>query len=861
MIITCDECNSSFSVSDGLIKDTGSKVRCSKCDSVFVAYPQSTEDIEKLETAEVELTLDSEDLKPAEDKDWGLDDLDSDLGDFLDDDEADETFAMSSDIEESELDLNDFDDTLDAGLESEPDDVLEETKGELELDLDFDEDDDSDLMMDEESIGGDDLPDLEDLADLDEAELTTDEADSELEGLDFELEPETDAELDLEGDDGLDLTDLGLEEEDIPALGDPSAEQDGALEVEESDELDLSDLEIAIDEESAPEETAGADAEDLSLDLEMDEPEVAEIAAAGLEVEASDELDLSDLELEIDAASASEETSAAGSEDFDLDLDLEAETVAGSQEGATDELDLSDLTDILENEGPPAAEAQPEGLDLDLELESEASTGADEPAAVADSGDIDELDLSDLEDFIETEDVPAAQAAADDSAQDLDMDLDFQLDDGAPTTESTPTTESAADPQDDDELDFSDLEQMLESDETPSVEATDSNHAQELDLQLDLDEPSTAGADAAAAADPGAAAQDDDFLDIEELLEEGEASEPLEGAGLNGDVTDLPLDMEAALDDASKGADAELELDFDLESELQAKEDEDEDFFDTSESADNQLESNLLASDEVDFLEVAGIEETEFQDTSQTSVISTDEFASDELTDTDSDFGATHVLPGSESDLPIAESLTRETVVHVPQKARSKKPVFVVVLFFLLAIGVIVVPNMVGIKIPYISDIKIPYLSDLDVKIPYLSDWLNPAPQDVAGNLKIIPLGNTINGKFVDNSKSGRLYVIQGQLRNDYDHPRSYIKVTGNLFFKGKKISKAATVYCGNMLSNSNLAVMDITAISKKLRNRSGDKKSNFKVKTGKRVPFMIVFDKLPRNLDEFTVEVEGSSI
>jgi hypothetical protein len=587
----------------------------------------------------------------------------------------------------------------------------------------------------------------------------------------------------------------------------------------------------------------------------MDEPRVAEIAAAGLEVEASDELDLSDLELEIDAASDSEETSAAGSEDFDLDLDLAAETVAGSQEGATDELDLSDLTDILENEGPPAAEAQPEGLDLDLELESEASTGADEPAAVADSGDIDELDLSDLEDFIETEDVPAAQAAADDSAQDLDMDLDFQLDDGAPTTES------AADSQDDDELDFSDLEQMLESDETPSVEATDSNHAQDLDLQLDLDEPSTAGADAAAAADPGATAQDDDFLDIEELLEEGEASEPLEGAGLNGDVTDLPLDMEAALDDASKGADAELELDFDLESELQAKEDEDQDFFDTSESTDNQLESNQLASDEVDFLEAAEIDETEFQDSSQTSVISTDEFASDELSGTDSDFGSTHVLPGSESDLPIAESLTRETVLHVPPKARSKKPVFVVVLLFLLAIGVIIVPNMVGIKIPYISDIKIPYLSDLDVKIPYLSDWLNPEPQDVAGNLKIIPLGNTINGEFVDNSKSGRLYVIQGQLRNDYDHPRSYIKVTGKLFYKGKKISKSTTVYCGNMLSNSNLAAMDITAISKRLRNRSGDKKSNFKVKTGKRVPFMIVFDKLPRNLDEFTVEVEGSSI
>ena len=54
---------------------------------------------------------------------------------------------------------------------------------------------------------------------------------------------------------------------------------------------------------------------------------------------------------------------------------------------------------------------------------------------------------------------------------------------------------------------------------------------------------------------------------------------------------------------------------------------------------------------------------------------------------------------------------------------------------------------------------------------------------------------------------------------------------------------------------------MDIKSISKKLRNRTGAKRSNFKVKTGKKVPFMIVFDKLPRNLDEFTVEVEGSNI
>jgi predicted Zn finger-like uncharacterized protein len=843
MIITCDECNSSFSVSDSQIKDTGSKVRCSKCNSIFVAYPQSTEDIEGHETAEKELTLDSEDQMLGEDEEFGLDDLDSDLSDLFDDDEVDEILGRSSDIEEPELDLDNLDNSLaeeESDLESS--DVLGETKGGLELDLDFDQEDDSDLAMDEESLDGDDLPDLDDL-NLDE--LTADAADSELEDLDFELESETDAELDLKGGDELDLSDLDLAEEDILAVEDSSAEQDQTLKVEDSDELDLSDLETAIDDETVFAETAEADAEDLNFDLETDEQDLAEITETDLEAEASDELDFSDLDIELEDASASEEASAVESADFDL----EAETVDGSQEAAADELDLSDITDILEDEDLPAAEAQPEELDLDLEFESEASTDGDEPAAVADSGDVDELNLTDLEEFIETEDAPATVATADDSAQDLD----FLLEDDAATNET------AADSESEDELDFSDLEQMLESDETPSAGATEISEAEELDLQFDLDEPSIAEADAEAAADPGDDDQEDDFLDIEQLLEDGESNEPSENAVLDGDVTDLPLEMEAALDDASKGADAELELDFDLESELQAQ--DGEDLFEAGESTDQQLESNLLASDEVDFLEEAGIEETEFQNETETSLVGTDEFVTDEPSETDGEYGPTHVLPNSESEVAIAESFEPEPVTPVSSKKRSKKPVVVIILLFLLAFGVLIVPNMLGIKIPYISDIKIPYLSDLDVKIPYLSDWLNPEPQDVAGNLKIIPLGNTINGKFVDNSKSGQLFVIRGQIKNDYDHPRSYIKVTGKLYLKSKKIAKAATVYCGNMLSNSDLAAMDIKAISKKLRNRSGVKKSNFKVKTGKRVPFMIVFDKLPRNLDEFTVEVEGSNI
>ena len=74
MIITCKECNSSFNVDDSLIKETGSKVRCSKCEHVFVTYPYSPED---------DLLLDSDEQLLGSDGSSELDDLDSTLDGFF----------------------------------------------------------------------------------------------------------------------------------------------------------------------------------------------------------------------------------------------------------------------------------------------------------------------------------------------------------------------------------------------------------------------------------------------------------------------------------------------------------------------------------------------------------------------------------------------------------------------------------------------------------------------------------------------------------------------------------------------------------------------------------------------------------
>jgi predicted Zn finger-like uncharacterized protein len=39
MIITCEKCYAKFNLDENLLKQTGSKVRCSKCQNIFLAYP------------------------------------------------------------------------------------------------------------------------------------------------------------------------------------------------------------------------------------------------------------------------------------------------------------------------------------------------------------------------------------------------------------------------------------------------------------------------------------------------------------------------------------------------------------------------------------------------------------------------------------------------------------------------------------------------------------------------------------------------------------------------------------------------------------------------------------------------------
>ena len=147
-------------------------------------------------------------------------------------------------------------------------------------------------------------------------------------------------------------------------------------------------------------------------------------------------------------------------------------------------------------------------------------------------------------------------------------------------------------------------------------------------------------------------------------------------------------------------------------------------------------------------------------------------------------------------------------------------------------------------------------LDSLGIPIPFFS---KPVPSKVQdpGNFKIKPFD--ISSRFVDNTKIGKIFIITGKVKNEYPTARGSIQVIGKLHTKDKAMSKAETVFCGNILSDIDLANADLSTIQGRLQNRSGDNGTNLKVAPGDAISFMVVFSNLPDNLEEFTLEVKAS--
>jgi hypothetical protein len=574
----------------------------------------------------------------------------------------------------------------------------------------------------------------------------------------------------------------------------------------DDESLDL-DSDFSLELDAAPESAAPADEglpktlDDLEgLDLTLDMDKGAEAPQA--EAVASDPVDSSlddlslDFDLEPDADMAEAPSAGDAGSDVDEELDLN--------------LDLDD-TDAGEMEPVPESPAMEDDLDLSsLEglLDDDEASGDDSVTMVVDEDE--ELGLAlDMDDEAPADVADTAGEPGDETLEDLEFDLDGE---GRAETLDIDDADDT-----DQEIDLSEIEKMLEEPETGDAKFS---VMPEQDLDLDIEASLETEKWMSESGDDDQVVVDDDLdlSDLEQVLDEVDTDA----------ADDIPEDQELDLDlgdgEVLGTPDETVAIDNDLDFDLSDFEDDapPESAGDTAhrlrESLDMDLEFEVEEGSKVEqTLEDEGLEETV----------------------------AIPVPPTAEKSVEVkpqvAEAAAPAGRPKPVKKGMSKSLVFMLIIAILGggAYGTYYLLNQNGID------------------IPFLSDYLKPKVQD-PGNLKLTTYD--INSKFVDNATVGKLFVVSGMVKNGYAENRGMVTLEGKIFSTGKVPVNSEKVYCGNVMSDLELANLVWDKIKERLSNRLGDNRSNVKIEPGQSIPFMVVFSGLPEDLEEFTIEVTGST-
>jgi predicted Zn finger-like uncharacterized protein len=593
MIITCEECKTSYNLNESLLQPSGSKVRCTSCKHVFTAFPPPDKAPEMVRAEPVvDGQLDTPSPQPSKESDaLGVDDL-------FDEDKQDsyrEDLAMGAgDGDEFDLAGEDFDLP---GNDMDLLDGAEPTEEDLKL-----TDEDLDLVMNmapaavaatvsesAPSMDGQTAPAATDLM----------EPDNFLEDVPAESgaapEPsgasEEDLDLDLELDFGED------DETQLP-------ETASAPKLEGADELDLDldlDLDLEEDEKVAEsvdttEEAALGLDEELSLTdgLELDDGGSNETAAEAIADE--DEIGLEDLDLELELDEEGGTATTGGEPELDLELaddGGEAAGVTGDTDGDLD-LDLDFDLDEAPSEPPAMKSSQEEGdALLELDLEEDADAPKDQDVDDDLSLELDNLDLMDADDGSEA--VSAADAASSDEDLDFDLDgdLELTLEDDADAADTAVAGGSG-----EDDLDLADLEGILDEEVADLKQATSEEvRPKEDDLFGDDDLGLTGDLESILDEDDGDSAPAFSLDEEPELDLDLENQETDSGSDDSLDLSDfeyLAEDGEKAPSDAHFDS-GDMELEFEVDEEgASALEEADAQFTPPKQPAEKKAEPEIV---------------------------------------------------------------------------------------------------------------------------------------------------------------------------------------------------------------------------------------------------------------------------
>ncbi len=194
--------------------------------------------------------------------------------------------------------------------------------------------------------------------------------------------------------------------------------------------------------------------------------------------------------------------------------------------------------------------------------------------------------------------------------------------------------------------------------------------------------------------------------------------------------------------------------------------------------------------------------------------------------------------------------------VYPASKQKEKRPFFlwrILRVFSLLVVFIAVIVAALYYWAPEVIEDGIRYIRE---NIPAAGTESTEEKPDADADRLVL---SNVAGNFVDSGTAGNLFVIRGSVQNKFPGARSFIQLQGNILDDRGMAVLQRKAYAGNPLTDAQLSEMSTEEIALAMNNREGVDGMNVDIPSGASVPFTIVFEELPENVVEFTVEAVRS--
>ena len=157
--------------------------------------------------------------------------------------------------------------------------------------------------------------------------------------------------------------------------------------------------------------------------------------------------------------------------------------------------------------------------------------------------------------------------------------------------------------------------------------------------------------------------------------------------------------------------------------------------------------------------------------------------------------------------------------------------------FFLLLLIVLMLGAIYFWMLPQARQRAVEYLSPyLPMVEQFSKDRMS---QDQFAGQVII---QDVRQRFVNNWLMGNLRVVEGSAVNAAKYPLTRIQVRGRLYGNGGTMIGEAVSFCGNLLTDAELATLTQDEMQRKLAQPLGNNIPNERISPRGQIPFMIVF-------------------